>query len=1571
MSTSSADPAKLVAFTSGVAAARVSASDEQSSTTTKQVIVIAASPDYNTAVPALGSLATALLAMGSNETFVSSVQSALVAADRYSGGPATVSDERISSALAAAGVETPPAPTDVDPSTSIGLAPTSGFIDDPICAANGNMVHQDLDLELPAIAGALNLVRTWNSMVHDRPGAFGPGWSSVLDVRLDVRAGRVRAWLADGAAVWFERQPAGWLPHGRHGLRLEPAGDGWQLRTDHVRTFEFDAAGVLTGWTVGVAHVEVTHDGGGRVVGLHEVTTGRSLAVVWTGGHVESISTSDGRTLEYARDGNGVLTTVRTPSGWLDYRSEGALLASVVDPDGVAAFVNVYDDDGRVVEQTSPFGRTTTYRYDRSGVTVVTGADDGLRQAMVHDAAGNLVAVVDADGSAMRLDYDRAQRVVRVVERDGAVWRYDYDEHDDLVRRTDPDGLTHEWRWDRRHRLVGETDRAGAVWTMEFDTVHAAPSRVIGPTRDVASQELDERGLPTRIVDADGVATELTWDRDGQLVSTIDAAGREARIRYDERGLIERLQPAGRTPTELVTDATGRITRVQRGDEATTYAYSPAGRVVAGSEPGSVAWSATFGGHGAMASLADATGATVTFEHDALGNVVAVSAPDDGVYRNEYDLHGRHIAIIEPSGATTTKGYDGLGRLITFTDAEARSWRRQLDVLGRTVESTAPDGGVTRWTYHPGGEVATVTGPDGRQWRTEVDAEGRPTAVVDPTGGRSEIDYTAAGRISRRRSPAGRTERFEYGTDGQLSAVVGIDGQRRTLGRDGRGFVTEISGPDGPVGFEWDDGYRLLGITTDGTASTIRRDDGGRVVEQVDPTGVTARYAWDDRGLLASAVDPAGLASAYERDVRGRLAAHRAPGDRTITLQYDADGRTAAWTDPTGGSTTLHRDATGAMTGLRRADGSGWDRTLDVLGREIERLGVDGVVHGRFGYDASGRMTSATVPGAALASTFLWDDNDRLVEAGSEGRPRRIERDADGWVVATIDADGVRTTYVRAADGRIVAVRVDGDAPIAVPDDRSDVEERDRAGRLTIGPDGTVHQFDDAGRIVELAPPGATPTRFTYDDDGLVATEVGPHGRRRFAYDGAGRVVAVTVDGAGTTDIEYDLAGRRRREWRPDGSTVRYRWDDLDHLVAIETERADGIARTLTVTYDALGQPVIVGQVAVEHDPISGLPDRVGDHRYTVVGTRRYDDETGAWELPRPDRPVGGLPVDGRIIVGARVLDPTTHQFLTADPLLALAATNGASSAYTYAWHDPVNHVDPTGLRPISVEEYAAIRQREEQGRVGQAWEAIKSDPWGTLMMVGVVAVGVGLCLVPGGQAIGAGILIGAAISAGAGFATGNFNPREVAVGGAFGAIPGAATARGALLVGAAAGAGETVATSVLTGRGIPTGRQLLTATATAGIVPPSLSGAVPASVPARNLVPANASASMDFTPTPVRQSGGGSGSEPPVPNLVYRGGSRSMDNLTPRPGQDPTGLSTFDRPELAARPGEKVQVIDTTRLTKVRAYPDPPPDGHVSLRRDLSEIPDWAATRGTGQEHELTTDIKSALVDEFRLPKP
>jgi hypothetical protein len=116
---------------------------------------------------------------------------------------------------------------------------------------------------------------------------------------------------------------------------------------------------------------------------------------------------------------------------------------------------------------------------------------------------------------------------------------------------------------------------------------------------------------------------------------------------------------------------------------------------------------------------------------------------------------------------------------------------------------------------------------------------------------------------------------------------------------------------------------------------------------------------------------------------------------------------------------------------------------------------------------------------------------------------------------------------------------------------------------------------------------------------------------------------------------------------------------------------------------------------------------------------------------------------------------------------------------------------------------------------------------------------------------------------------------------------------------------------------------------------------------------------------------------------IVYRGGSDSDDNLTPRPGQDEQGqpgrapgLSVFSNIDEAVEPGGKAQGIDLDQLGEpLRPFPDDPKleggvSGHLSIapatsqgELDRSLLSEWAATRKSGRVHWLTTLLRNALV--------
>jgi hypothetical protein len=94
---------------------------------------------------------------------------------------------------------------------------------------------------------------------------------------------------------------------------------------------------------------------------------------------------------------------------------------------------------------------------------------------------------------------------------------------------------------------------------------------------------------------------------------------------------------------------------------------------------------------------------------------------------------------------------------------------------------------------------------------------------------------------------------------------------------------------------------------------------------------------------------------------------------------------------------------------------------------------------------------------------------------------------------------------------------------------------------------------------------------------------------------------------------------------------------------------------------------------------------------------------------------------------------------------------------------------------------------------------------------------------------------------------------------------------------------------------------------------------------------------------------------------LIYRCASGTPSSMTPR-RRDYCGLSAANSFENAL-PGRN-QIIDTSKLSKLRAVCDNVLTGHVSITpKDMSQLPGWMGSRGGANMHPLTKELMAAVV--------
>lgn len=105
---------------------------------------------------------------------------------------------------------------DIPLATVAGADLTSGFVNDPVNAATGNFIEEELDLSFPGTgSGTLRLERMYNSLAVTHPdeipsGVFGPGWASTLDQHMEFIAQEARWHTHDGRILFFAREGEGY-----------------------------------------------------------------------------------------------------------------------------------------------------------------------------------------------------------------------------------------------------------------------------------------------------------------------------------------------------------------------------------------------------------------------------------------------------------------------------------------------------------------------------------------------------------------------------------------------------------------------------------------------------------------------------------------------------------------------------------------------------------------------------------------------------------------------------------------------------------------------------------------------------------------------------------------------------------------------------------------------------------------------------------------------------------------------------------------------------------------------------------------------------------------------------------------------------------------------------------------------------------------------------------------------------------------------------------------------------------------------------------------------------------------
>ncbi|WP_197018925.1 FG-GAP-like repeat-containing protein [Xylanibacter brevis] len=355
---------------------------------------------------------------------------------------------------------------------------------------------------------------------------------------------------------------------------------------------------------------------------------------------------------------------------------------------------------------------------------------------------------------------------------------------------------------------------------------------------------------------------------------------------------------------------------------------------------------------------------------------------------------------------------------------------------------------------------------------------------------------------------------------------------------------------------------RILKYTGDGTKQLqeeiFKYDNYGNISEYrlkpyTSPTQLVTKYEYkEDHSDVKTKTNPLSLSSLFTYDSYGRLRTAYFPGGNNYVYSYDSMGRrnkeqgsdtvsivtSWQWADtPSNAKFVETISETGKPTLMKWYDA--FNRELRLC--SVRYDGSEQKVDSR--YNSKGQLSEKSLPYTGQSPAY-WDvytyDKFGRIEEETYASGKNVRYAYDGRNVTTTSA------------GRSVTKTVNFRGELTkVSDSTGDIEYFLRPDgqpeRILVQNQETTFGYDDYGRQTSINDPSSGFHSYTYNDSGLLASEI----------DADGRVVNIT----------YDDYGRVKRKIRPEMTTT-YDYDGLNRLSSVQSDNGSG----KQFTYDVLGR---------------------------------------------------------------------------------------------------------------------------------------------------------------------------------------------------------------------------------------------------------------------------------------------------------------------------------------------------------------------------------------------------------------
>jgi len=573
--------------------------------------------------------------------------------------------------------------------------------------------------------------------------------------------------------------------------------------------------------------------------------------------------------------------------------------------------------------------------------------------------------------------------------------------------------------------------------------------------------------------------------------------------------------------------------------------------------------------------------------------------------------------------ATSTYQYDPNGNLTQATDPLGHNRQTQYDSLDQAVRQLEPD--------------PTVTGSTLGQIDTAYDPLGQVTQVTDPRNLQTNYQMDNLGNLLSLTSPDTGTTQNTYDEAGNLKTRTDARGKIATYSYDSQNRITQVAYEDQAFTYTWDtctNGIgRICSLANGDSTLAFNYDSHGRITNKTQTVGTIVQntaYSYNTAGQLVQAATPGGNTIGYVwlNDRPQSITVNAQPLIDQIT--YEPDGQISGW-----------------MWG----NGTTSERHYNLAGKPIAiSLGLDTQSQlptlRNYSYDAAGKITGIFDNVApTLDQAYGYDGLDRL----TSNQVGAFNLTSLGY---SYDLSGNRTG--KTVNNTTEASTIDPGS--------------NKLQQKTDGIQTANYSYDPTGNLSS----DGTIT-YGYNAQGRRTTATSTTLNASYDYNALGQRVKKTVNGTSTL-FSYNQKGQLQGEYNQTGQPVQETvWLGGLPIAVLKPNasqgtttdifyvHADHLATPRKITRPADNKPVWTWESEAFGNSLPNEnPSNLGNFAYNLRFPGQYHDQE-----------------TGLNYNYFRDYDPGNGRYIQSDPI----GLQGGINTYAYVGGNPVNAVDPLGLK--------------------------------------------------------------------------------------------------------------------------------------------------------------------------------------------------------------------------------------------------------------------------------------------------